>query len=355
MNGVNACAVIPTYKHTEALGRIVQFLRGQGLPVIIVDDGNAPDAAQRIACLAASHDGVELCRRDVNGGKGAAVLDGLARAEMRGFTHAVQVDADGQHDLARVADLLASARTHPHALVTGEPVYDETVPQSRRIARWITHFWVAVNTLSFRIVDSMCGFRVYPVAETLAAARAAGISRRMAFDTEILVRLVWRGVDVVTLPVAVTYPAGNHSNFAMWDDNLRLSGMHAKLFFLMLARLPGILLSRMLGLSPSSSRSSSHWAAIGERGSYAGLWLLGLVYRLFGRHVAGRALLLSHRYGAAARFSRLSRSRSCRRSHRFEAELAFVVPTFPHIRLFSRRQACRMDRQHSAFGRRRCG
>ncbi|MDO9127962.1 MAG: glycosyltransferase, partial [Parvibaculum sp.] len=252
-----------------------------GLPVIVIDDGNELGAARSIAAICAAHEGVELLRRDVNGGKGAAVLDGIARAEARGFTHALQIDADGQHDLARVTDLLALARAHPHALVTGEPVYDETVPRSRRIARWITHVWVAVNTLSFRIVDSMCGFRIYPVAETLAVVRAAHVAKRMAFDTEILVRLVWRGTEVVTLPVAVTYPAGNHSNFAMWDDNLRLSGMHAKLFFLMLARLPGLLFDRLSGRSPSSS----HWAAIGERGSYAGLWLLGVVYKLFGRHV----------------------------------------------------------------------
>ena len=281
MSAVKPCVLIPTYNHTAALEGIVAFLCRQGLPVIVIDDGNELGAARSIAAICAAHEGVELLRRDVNGGKGAAVLDGIARAEARGFTHALQIDADGQHDLARVTDLLALARAHPHALVTGEPVYDETVPRSRRIARWITHVWVAVNTLSFRIVDSMCGFRIYPVAETLAVVRAAHVAKRMAFDTEILVRLVWRGAEVVTLPVAVTYPAGNHSNFAMWDDNLRLSGMHAKLFFLMLARLPGLLFDRLSGRSPSSS----HWAAIGERGSYAGLWLLGVVYKLFGRHV----------------------------------------------------------------------
>lgn len=281
MSAVKPCVLIPTYNHTAALEGIVAFLRRQGLAVIVIDDGNDPEAARTIKAICAAHEGVELLRRDVNGGKGAAVLDGIARAETRGFTHALQIDADGQHDLAGVAGLLALARAHPRALVTGEPVYDETVPHSRRIARWITHVWVAINTLSFRIVDSMCGFRVYPVAETLAVARSAHVAKRMAFDTEILVRLVWHGTEVVTLPVAVTYPAGNHSNFAMWDDNLRLSGMHAKLFFLMLARLPGLLLDRLSGRSPSSS----HWAAIGERGSYAGLWFLGLVYKLFGRHV----------------------------------------------------------------------
>jgi len=355
VSAVKPCVLIPTYNHTAALEGIVAFLCRQGLPVIVIDDGNELGAARSIAAICAAHEGVELLRRDVNGGKGAAVLDGIARAEARGFTHALQIDADGQHDLARVTDLLALARAHPHALVTGEPVYDETVPRSRRIARWITHVWVAVNTLSFRIVDSMCGFRIYPVAETLAVVRAAHVAKRMAFDTEILVRLVWRGAEVVTLPVAVTYPAGNHSNFAMWDDNLRLSGMHAKLFFLMLARLPGLLFDRLSGRSPSSS----HWAAIGERGSYAGLWLLGVVYKLFGRHVClavvSPVVLFFFLTGtdAAARLAQLSGSCSCRRSHRGEAWLASVLSAFPRLRFFGDRQTRGMDRKYSGVRSRR--
>ena len=278
MSAFRPCAVVPTYRHTGVLRDVVEALAGQGLSVILVDDGNEAEAAAKIAAVAGSVEGAALVRRERNGGKGAAVLDGLAYAARHGYTHAVQVDADGQHDLARVAELLALAEAHPQALVTGKPVYDASIPRSRAIARWITHFWVAVNTLTFRYIDSMCGFRVYPVAAALDVARR-GIAQRMAFDTEILVRLLWRGTEVLTLPVSVTYPPGNHSNFALWDDNLRISGMHAKLFFLMLARLP-VLLSRRPWRQEGKPR---HWASMAERGSYAGLWFLGLVYRLFGR------------------------------------------------------------------------
>ncbi|MBO6685052.1 MAG: glycosyltransferase family 2 protein [Parvibaculum sp.] len=282
MSGFRPCAIVPTYRHVDALRGVVERLVAEGLPVLVVDDGNAPEIAAQIADICVGVEGVELLRRETNGGKGAAVLDGIAWAEALGFSHAVQVDADGQHDIARVGDLLALARAEPDALVTGEPVYDETIPRSRRIARWITHFWVAVNTLTFRYIDSMCGFRVYPVGPVREVARAHRIARRMAFDTEVLVRLVWRGTKVVTLPVAVIYPPGNHSNFALWDDNLRISGMHAKLFFIMLARLPFLVVSRLRGPHENSSR---HWARISERGGYAGLWLLGTIYRLFGRRV----------------------------------------------------------------------
>lgn len=278
MTVVRACAVVPTLNHVRALDTIIAGLAAAGLPVIVVDDGSAPEQAATIRGLCAARPGVTLLRHEHNAGKGAAVLAGLAAAERAGFSHAVQVDADGQHDLTRVGDLLALVQARPEALVTGVPVYDDSVPRARRIGRWLTHVWVAINTLSWRIIDSMCGFRVYPVQASLAVARDATIARGMAFDTEILVRLMWRGVPVELLPIAVTYPAGNHSNFDLWRDNVQISWMHTRLFFGMLVRAPRLLWRRTRGAMPVA-----HWAQMGERGSYLGLRLLATCYRLFGR------------------------------------------------------------------------
>src|SRR5690606_17949432 len=82
----------------------------------------------------------------------------------RGFSHALQIDADGQHDAADIPALLALAKANPEALVSGWPQYGDDMPRSRRYGRWITHFWVWIETLSLAIKDSMCGFRVYPLA-----------------------------------------------------------------------------------------------------------------------------------------------------------------------------------------------
>lgn len=275
------CALIPTYNHVDALGAIIDRLRDMGLPVIVVDDGNTRETATRIADICAGDENVELRREAVNGGKGAAVLAGLELAARRGFTHAVQIDADGQHDVARVEELLRLAERQPDALVTGVPIYDDTIPRARRVGRWITHAWVSINTLSPKIIDGMCGFRVYPVARVLDIAGSARVARRMGFDTEILVRMRWSGTPILTLPVSVTYPPGNHSNFELWRDNLEISHMHARLFFGMLPRAPGLLLSR----KRSGGKASQHWATMGERGSKLGLWFLAIIFRLFGRNV----------------------------------------------------------------------
>jgi hypothetical protein len=68
------------------------------------------------------------------------------------------------------------------------------------------------------------------------------ISRRMDFDIDIIVRLYWEGVRVINLPTQVSYPLDGVSHFRMWRDNLMISKIHARLFFGMLARLPGLVL-----------------------------------------------------------------------------------------------------------------
>ncbi len=207
--------------------------------MVLVDDGSGPECAAVLDQLG-TREGVTLHRRAQNGGKGAAVMSGLQEAKRLGYTHAMQVDADGQHALNDVPAFLEAAKANPGALITGVPQYDASVPRARLYARYLTHIWVWINTLSFAIRDSMCGFRVYPLDSTLAAI-VPGIGRRMDFDPEIAVRLVWRGVKVVNLPTAVTYPQDGVSHFdALWD-NVRISGMHARLFAGMLLRLPLLL------------------------------------------------------------------------------------------------------------------
>jgi glycosyltransferase involved in cell wall biosynthesis len=219
--------IIPTYRHVARLPEIVSSLREAKLPVLVVDDGNAPEAASAIAALQAPD--VAVVRRASNGGKGAAMKTGFRAAAELGWTHALQVDADGQHDVGAAARLLELSRANPRAVVCGVPEYDASVPKARKFGRYVTHVWVWIETMSRDISDSMCGFRVYPVAEALDVLRREMIGDRMDFDTEILVHLYWRGLDVIEAPVRVTYPEGNISNFDLLRDNVRISLMHARL------------------------------------------------------------------------------------------------------------------------------
>jgi glycosyltransferase involved in cell wall biosynthesis len=233
--------VIPVYNHPTTIGAMVQSVMTQDLPCILVDDGSAPACAAVLDALAANQPQVTLIRLAVNQGKGGAMLAGFREAHQQGRTHVVQIDADGQHDPADIPAFLAQARAHPQAVIAGCPLYDSSVPKGRLYGRYLTHIWVWINTLSRTIRDSMCGFRVYPLASTMALINAVAIGQRMDFDTDILVRLYWRGIEVINQPTRVTYPRDGISHFRVGRDNLLISRMHARLFFGMLLRLPLLL------------------------------------------------------------------------------------------------------------------
>lgn len=186
--------------------------------------------------LAGHDDGVEVVTHSHNLGKGAAVKTGLRRAWQRGFSHALQIDADGQHDLDDLDAFLAAARARPEVVICGHPLFDESVPKGRYYSRYLTHVWVWINTGSLAIPDSMCGYRVYPLAPVITLLEQEVTGDRMDFDIEILVRLYWRGVSMEWLPTRVRYQTDGVSHFRLFDDNRRISQMHARLFFIMIAR-----------------------------------------------------------------------------------------------------------------------
>ncbi|MFJ4195156.1 glycosyltransferase family 2 protein [Pseudomonas sp. NPDC089534] len=237
------CAVIPVYNHETAVTTVVEALLAQGLPCILVDDASSRTCAQVLDTLA-GRDRVHLVRLTANQGKGGAVMTGLREAARLGFTHALQVDADGQHDLQDVARFIEASRALPDAVICGYPLYDASVPKGRLYARYLTHVMVWINSLSLKIRDSMCGFRVYPLEPTLALIDSARIGKRMDFDSDILVRLSWRGQPMHWLQTRVHYPLDGVSHFRLLRDNALISGMHTRLFFGMLLRAPVILWRR---------------------------------------------------------------------------------------------------------------
>ncbi|MGB3394459.1 MAG: glycosyltransferase family 2 protein [Stenotrophomonas sp.] len=244
--GFAPLVVIPVYDHEHAIAAVVDGVRSAGLPCLLVDDGSRASCAAVLQTLA-QQPGVDLLRLDVNQGKGGAILAGFAEAARRGYSHVLQIDADGQHDTGDLPRFIAAARQQPQAVICGIPAYDASVPKARLYGRYLTHVWVWINTLSLHLRDSMCGFRVYPLPPVLRLVAEETIGRRMDFDSEILVRLYWRQVPVQHFSTRVTYPADGVSHFDALADNLRISRMHARLFFGMLRRAPRLLWQRRRG------------------------------------------------------------------------------------------------------------
>lgn len=269
---IRACFVLPVFDPGPGLERTVAGLAPYGLPLYLTDDGSGPETRAQLERLRAREPLIRLSRLERNRGKGAAVLEAFRRAAADGCSHAFQVDADHQHDCAAAASFLALAEANPEAVIAGVPVYDATVPPSRKYGRRFNHFWIHVNTLSRDIGDALCGFRIYPLQPVLRLMDRVRIPERMEFDSEIIIRLHWAGVPVLNAPVAVTYPLDGTSHFRPWRDTLRLVGMHIRLLGGMLARAPRLLLRGR----------SLPWHLIGERGGEYGFRFAFRCHRLLG-------------------------------------------------------------------------
>jgi predicted LPLAT superfamily acyltransferase len=276
------CLLIPIYNHKDSIRVMIERLVPHGLPIFIVDDGSDNATKQVLREIVDKQPLVKLFRLPTNQGKGAAVMHGMQIAYQVGYSHALQIDADGQHDANDIPLFLAQGEANPSDVICGKPIYDDSVPKGRLYGRYVTHFWVWVETLSFAIADSMCGFRLYPLAATCALIDSVRIPTRMDFDTAIVVRLAWRGVRFKNIATHVTYPPGGLSHFKMLSDNLRITWMHTQLTCGMLLRLPFLLGRRLV----SNRDASTHWSKFSERGNLLGLRAVFICYRLFGESTA---------------------------------------------------------------------
>jgi glycosyltransferase involved in cell wall biosynthesis len=222
------CVLIPTFDNEGTLEAVVRRARDHVPDVIVVDDGSH-EKARDVARGIFDQGLADVRFHETNRGKGAAMLTGLQAARDRGFSHAIQIDADGQHDTDDIPRFLAASREDPRALVMGDPIFDGTAPKLRMWARQLTVFWCRVETWSKRLADPLCGYRVYPVEETL---RAGFRARAMDFDPEVAVRLAWAGTPIARVATRIRYfskEEGGVSHFRPFKDTVHISLMHTRL------------------------------------------------------------------------------------------------------------------------------
>ncbi len=228
--------LIPIYNHGATIQEVVGKLSDHELPCLIVDDGSNRRTKGVLNDLVDRYDWVHLVQHSRNTGKGSAVRTGLEWGRERSYTHALQLDADGQHRVEDLPRLLEVSRQHPGALVLGEPEYGEYVPTSRYFGHKLSQVWVWVETLSFSIRDPLVGYRSYPVERSLALCDKYSPGLRMEFDPEIAVLYYWEHGQIKNVKTTIRYPPDGVSHFHYFWDNLRISWMHMRLFGRMLLR-----------------------------------------------------------------------------------------------------------------------
>lgn len=230
--------LIPSFNSGRLLASTVSEARLVWAPVWIVLDGSNDGSSAPVEAIARMDPAVRVLRLPANAGKGAAVCHGLAAALSQGFTHALVMDADGQHPADRIAAFMAASHAAPEALIMGRPVFGPDAPWPRVVARRLCNAVAALETR--RVVgDTLFGFRVYPVAPLLSVMQASRGMRRFDFDPEAVVRLAWLGLPLIHLPARVRYltrAEGGVSHFRYLRDNCLLIRMHLRLTWAALIR-----------------------------------------------------------------------------------------------------------------------
>ena len=249
--------IVPSYNPGGIVFDTLRAARAQWCPVWVVSDGSTDGTPGRLHELAASDTGLRVLELPHNHGKGAALLHALLAARAAGFTHALTMDADGQHPAQLIPTFMQASAARPDAMILGRPVFDASAPLLRVRGRRISNGWANLETLGAGIGDSLYGFRVYPIAELVAVMQGQRWMRRFDFDPEAVVRLAWRGVTPVNIAAPVKYlraDEGGVSHFRYGRDNLLLSWMHLRLMIEFVLRLPGLLLRRFARRPPFAGR-----------------------------------------------------------------------------------------------------
>ncbi len=240
--------LIPSYNPGPGVLDTVRAARAHWSPVWVVVDGSTDGSAALLENLASSDEGLRIIVLPENRGKGAAVLEGLMRAERLGYTHALTMDSDGQHPAALISAFMQASQAAPQAMILGKPVFGPEAPALRVNGRKLSNAWANLETLWMGIGDSLYGFRVYPVAPLIRTMRSSRWMRRFDFDPEAVVRLCWAGVQPINMDAPVRYLSaaeGGVSHFNYLRDNTLLTWMHTRLLLGFVRRLPWLLVRRL--------------------------------------------------------------------------------------------------------------
>jgi glycosyltransferase involved in cell wall biosynthesis len=239
--------LIPCYNPGFKVVQMVREVRAQWSPVWVVVDGST-DGSTELLLEAARHDpGLTVLVQPKNGGKGSAVLRGVTEALAKGFTHALTMDADGQHPTDLIGQFMARSIAEPRNLILGKPVFDSSAPALRVNGRKVSNGWANLETLGAGVGDSLYGFRVYPMRDLQTVMNKSRWMRRFDFDPEIAVRLCWHGLKPINIEAPVKYFSANEggvSHFKYVRDNILLTWMHTRLFAEFVLRLPWLLARR---------------------------------------------------------------------------------------------------------------
>lgn len=199
MQALRCCILIPTYNNAPFLPALLTDLKVITKSVVVVNDGSTDGSGE---ILLPFSDDFDVVHHSENKGKGMALRTGFQRASELGYRYAITIDSDGQHLLEDLDVFIETLENNPGCAIVGARNMDQDgVPKKSNFGNRFSNFWYYVETF-IKLPDTQSGYRLYPLEPI---QQMTFYTRKFEFEIEILVRLAWRGVTVLAIPVSVIY------------------------------------------------------------------------------------------------------------------------------------------------------
>ena len=219
------CVIIPTYNNATTIRRVIEDVEKHCSSIIVVNDGSTDDTA---AILQSIPSPIEVVSYPDNRGKGYALVTGFKKAKALGYTHAITIDADGQHFADDIPCFMEGLKNNPEGFIVGcRNLTEENMPRQNTFANRFSNFWFRLQT-GINLPDTQSGYRLY----TLSSLKGLNlITSRYESELELLVYAAWAGVDITSVKVKVYYPPAEErvSHFRPIYDFFRISVLNTVL------------------------------------------------------------------------------------------------------------------------------
>lgn len=228
MESLGVIVIIPTYNNAPKLEAVIKDVLQYTSNIMVVNDGSTDETMS----ILGDFPDLEILQIEINGGKGRAMLMGFHKAFELGYRYAITMDSDGQHlgeDLVKFLDKITET---PGAMIVGARDMEETegVPGGSSFGHKFSNFWFRLET-GKSLPDTQSGYRLYPL-EKLEKMRF--FTSRYEFEIESLVRLSWKGVPMLWVPINVLYPDDRITHFRKFWDFFRISVLNSLLVLIAL-------------------------------------------------------------------------------------------------------------------------
>jgi len=220
---LKALVLIPSYNNAPKLEAVLVDVLQFTNAILVVNDGSTDETVE----ILNKYPSLEVIHLPKNKGKGVALKTGIDWALQNDYKYLISMDSDGQHMAKDLLSFLQKVEEEPDAMIIGARNMDtaDGVPGGSSFGHKFSNFWFRLET-GKSLPDTQSGFRLYPLR---VFKNMKFLSTRYEFEIESIVRLSWKGIPMLWVPIEVAYPEDRITHFRKFWDFFRISLLNSVL------------------------------------------------------------------------------------------------------------------------------